>query len=193
MREIEWRLPPSKSALRFSRSQGGAEPAPPPHQLTSSRKPTSNRVNMLDKALYCRRFVFSDGKYLWWWAFPRFLYSCLSMESMEPYGISHLLLLAISLKVLTTKISNLTYLLHSSSVAKLSVPSFASILHKVTKGKAQPCSCRGGPNLPGEFGHDISREISRNPTQVAIRTTRAIKFRAKFREITCNHRNVSPV
>ena len=37
----------SKSALRFSRSQGGGEcPPPPPHKLTSSRKPTSNRVKM---------------------------------------------------------------------------------------------------------------------------------------------------
>ena len=36
---------PSKSALRFSRSQGGGgESPPPPHQLTSSRTPTSNRV-----------------------------------------------------------------------------------------------------------------------------------------------------
>ena len=37
---------PSKSALRFSRSQGGGGGGiGPPHQLTSSRKPTSNRVN----------------------------------------------------------------------------------------------------------------------------------------------------
>ena len=35
-------ITPSKSALRFSRSQGGR--IGPPHQLTSSRKPTSNRT-----------------------------------------------------------------------------------------------------------------------------------------------------
>ena len=44
---------PSKSALRFSRSQGGTESSPP-HQLTSSRKPTSNRVNDVYK---CQKMV----------------------------------------------------------------------------------------------------------------------------------------
>ena len=37
---------PSKSALRFLRSQGGAESAAP-HQLTSSRKSTSNGVKII--------------------------------------------------------------------------------------------------------------------------------------------------
>ena len=36
---------PSKSALRFWDLKGGGI-APPPHQLTSSRKPTSNRVKL---------------------------------------------------------------------------------------------------------------------------------------------------
>ena len=41
---------PSKSALRFLRSQGGSNR--PPHQLTSSRKLTSNRVKVLPIRLY---------------------------------------------------------------------------------------------------------------------------------------------
>ena len=56
-------LTPSKSALRFSRSQGGPN-RPPPHQLTSSRKPTSNRVKWVPRAPLGSRGTFrSKSKY----------------------------------------------------------------------------------------------------------------------------------
>ena len=43
MREIEWRSP-HRNRLYGSRDLGGGGESPPSHQLTSSRKPTSNTV-----------------------------------------------------------------------------------------------------------------------------------------------------
>ena len=48
MREMEWRLPHRNRPYgsRDLRGGGGESPPPFPHQLTSSRKPTSNRVKV---------------------------------------------------------------------------------------------------------------------------------------------------
>ena len=46
MREIEWRLPHRNRPYDSRDLKGAESPPPPPHQLTSSRKPTSNRVKL---------------------------------------------------------------------------------------------------------------------------------------------------